>query len=91
MRSHLHVDQLAGTPRELDGDRSRFAGTDYSFLSGGAGMTVAAPPPTANGTVVGAGGVQPHHSVVAIVLVAVLILYALDKAGFRFAVTAGRR
>ena len=35
--------------------------------------------------------VQPHHNVVALVLVAVLVLIALDKAGFRFAVTAGRR
>lgn len=37
-----------------------------------------------------AGGVQPHHSTILIVLLAVGALVALDKAGFRFAVTAGR-
>jgi hypothetical protein len=67
------------------------AGMDAAFLTGGAGM-VTAPPPNANGSVVSGGaGVAPHHSVIAIVLLAVAILYALDKAGFRFAVTAGRR
>lgn len=66
------------------------AGMDAAFLTGGAGMVTAPPPPNANGIVVG-GGVQPHHSVIALVLIAVAILYALDKAGFRFAVTAGRR
>lgn len=68
------------------------AGMDASFLTGGAGMVTAPPPPNANGIVArGGSGVQPHHSVIFIVLFAVAVLYALDKAGFRFAVTAGRR
>ena len=66
------------------------AGMDAAFLTGGAGMVTAPPPPNANGTV-GGGGVAPHHSVIAIVLFAVAVLFILDKAGFRFAVTAGRR
>lgn len=36
-------------------------------------------------------GPPEHYSVIALVLFAVLILWALDKFGFRFAVTAGRR
>ena len=63
----------------------RHAGMDASFLTGGAGFSTPAPPPTANGSVV-AGGVQPHHSVIAIVLFAVAVLFVLDKAGFRFVI-----
>ena len=37
------------------------------------------------------GSVQQHHGVVGIVIVAVLVLFLLDKAGFRFAVTVGKR
>lgn len=36
-------------------------------------------------------GPPAHYSVIAMVLVAVAVLWALDKFGFRFAVTAGRR
>lgn len=39
----------------------------------------------------GGGAPAPHYSVIALVLAAVLVLWALDKFGFRFAVTAGRR
>ncbi len=35
--------------------------------------------------------VEPHHSVIGMVLIAALAIFALDKAGFRFAVTKGRR
>lgn len=65
------------------------AGMDSSFLTGGAGFQVAAPQ-NANGAVVG-GGAQPHYSVITLVLLAVAVLFILDRAGFRFAVTAGRR
>lgn len=42
--------------------------------------------------VTGANGAPPaHYSVIVLVLVAVLVLWALDKFGFRFAVTAGKR
>lgn len=37
------------------------------------------------------GGTPPHFSVIALVLLAVAVLWALDKFGFRFAVTAGKR
>ena len=36
------------------------------------------------------GTVQPHHGLIGIVLFSVLVLFLLDKAGFRFAVTVGR-
>jgi hypothetical protein len=54
---------------------------------------LAPPPQNANANVVaGIGGsVQPHHGVVGIVLLAVIVLIVLDRVGFRFAVTAGRR
>lgn len=69
------------------------AGMPMELLTGGAGMTQGAPPQNANGAVVGsnAAGLQPHHGPVALLLFAVLILFVLDRAGFRFAVTAGRR
>ena len=38
-----------------------------------------------------AGGMKPHHSVLALLVVAVAGLYLLDKFGFRFAVSTGRR
>ena len=69
------------------------AGQPYELLTGGAGMYQEAPsvaPQSANGLVAGAG-LAPHHGPIAIVLLAVLVLIVLDRAGFRFAVTAGRR
>jgi hypothetical protein len=50
-------------------------------------------PQNANGAIAGAvkAGLQPHHGVVTLVLLAVVVLFILDRAGFRFAVTAGRR
>ncbi len=49
--------------------------------------------PTAMGgrPALAAGPVQPHHGLVGIVLLAALVLIVLDRAGFRFAVTVGRR
>lgn len=46
---------------------------------------------TVGRNVTGAGAPPAHYSVIVLVLVAVLVLWALDKFGFRFAVTAGRR
>ena len=68
------------------------AGAD-SFLYDGAagGMPSLTAAPT-RGSGIGAGmAAQPHFGVVGLVLVAVAVLWALDKFGFRFAVTAGRR
>lgn len=72
------------------------AGQPYEILTGGAGLSGPAASVTGNGnaSVLGAlsgSGPQPHHGVIVIVLLAVVVLFALDKLGFRFAVTAGRR
>lgn len=71
------------------------AGQPLELLTGGSGMSMGSapsmPPPNANGVTVGATGLQPHHGPVAVLLFAVLVLIALDRAGFRFAVTAGKR
>lgn len=93
MRGHLHVDQFTGSPRELDGAQLHFAGMDASLLTGGQGFGVTASiatPPNANGIVVGAGA-QQHYGVLGLVVLAVIVLFVLDKVGFRFAVTAGKR
>lgn len=37
-----------------------------------------------------AAGPQPHHGLIGLVVVSVIVLFLLEKAGFRFAVTAGR-
>lgn len=67
------------------------AGMDASLLTGGAGFAQAAPAPVnGNGAVVGASQGE-HHGVICLVLLAVVVLFLLDKVGFRFAVTAGRR
>lgn len=65
-------------------------------LTGGAGMyqsPTGTPPQNANGAALGAIGTAPapHLSVITLVLIAVAVLFILDRAGFRFAVTAGRR
>ena len=71
------------------------AGAPLELLTGGSGMYAQSPsvaPSNANGTVAkGASGLAPHHGPIALVLLAVLVLVVLDRAGFRFAVTAGRR
>ena len=66
------------------------AGMDASFLTGGAGFAPPAAPTNANGAVVGSAQGQ-HIGVVALVLIAAVLLIILDRVGFRFAVTAGRR
>lgn len=71
------------------------AGQPLEALTGGSGFTMAAAPSAkqnANGAVIGAQTqLQPHHGVIGLVLLAVIVLFLLDRAGFRFAVTAGRR
>lgn len=66
------------------------AGMDASFLTGGAGFAPPSAPPNANGVVVGASQGQ-HIGVIGLVLLAAVLLIILDRAGFRFAVTAGKR
>jgi hypothetical protein len=72
------------------------SGQPLELLTGGSGMFAGAgtvTPQNANGAVAGAAGTYPgpHIGVVGLVLFAVLILFALDRAGLRFAVTAGGR
>lgn len=82
---------------ELDNGRHRFSGQPLELLTGGSGMFGPAPgpaPQNANGAMVGANSnaaVQPHHGPIALLVFAVLVLFLLDRAGFRFAVTAGKR
>lgn len=92
---HRHVDRLAGSPCELAGDRLRWNGAPLELLTGGAGAYTrdsarVVAPPTANGILAGAS-TRAHHGVVGLVVLAVIVLFLLDRAGFRFAVTAGRR
>lgn len=73
------------------------AGQPLELLTGGAGA-ISAPrggnaagvKQSANGAIVGAG-TKAHHGVIGLVVLAVLLLLVLDRLGFRFAVTAGRR
>jgi hypothetical protein len=75
------------------------AGQPMELLTGGAGVfqstgspSAISAPQNANGALVGVSAkLEPHHGVIGIVLLAVLVLFILDRAGFRFAVTAGRR
>lgn len=63
------------------------AGFNPEFITG----TLTQAPSSGSGVAPtsGAGGVQSHHALVGIVLLAVLVLFLLDRAGFRFAITVG--
>lgn len=68
------------------------AGFDPQILTGGTQPTLTTAPKSKGRPAAWTGGaVQPHHGLVGIVLLAVLVLFLLDKAGFRFAVTVGKR
>lgn len=67
------------------------AGTDEFLLTGGMSTPSLSQVSSGMGRNVSAGGPPPHFSVIALVLFAVVVLFALDKFGFRFAVTAGKR
>jgi hypothetical protein len=70
------------------------AGFDPQILLGGDQQTLGSAPSSGSGmggaTARLASVVQPHHGLVGIVLLAVVVLLVLDRAGFRFAVTVGR-
>jgi hypothetical protein len=54
--------------------------------------TLAQAPTVMGGPSMLAGGaVRPHHGLIGIVLLAAIVLVVLDRAGFRFAITVGRR
>lgn len=70
------------------------AGMSLGELTGGSGYTgggAPVAPPSANGVIAGALSGKPHVGLIGLVLFAVVILLILDRAGFRFAVTAGKR
>jgi hypothetical protein len=69
------------------------AGVDPQILLGGGQptLTTGAGPSGMGGGRLSSGDVPPHHGLIGIVLVAVLVLFLLDRAGFRFAVTVGKR
>ena len=69
------------------------AGQDAALLNMG-GMSqpsLVASPGTLGRTIENPAGPPAHYSIIALVALAVLGLWALDKFGFRFAVTAGKR
>lgn len=68
------------------------AGFDPQIVVGGMQptLTQGGSPGGSPGRLAGAN-VQAHHGLVGIVLLAVLVLFLLDRAGFRFAVTVGKR
>lgn len=68
------------------------AGQEGFLIDGGMGALPSLQSrPTSGAALGGAMASRPHHGAVLLVLIAVAVLFALDKAGFRFAVTAGRR
>lgn len=70
------------------------AGQPVEILTGGAGFQSSAQVgvgPNANGIVANAALGAPQVGLIGLVLIAVALLLILDKAGFRFAVTAGKR
>lgn len=67
------------------------AGQEAFLLDGGMGVPTLSAQSAGMGRGIGGGGQQPHYGVIGLVLLAVVALWALDKFGFRFAVTSGRR
>lgn len=69
------------------------AGFDPQIIFGGGQPTLTQAPYTGRGGGGGlaAGNVQPHHGLIGMVLLATLVIFVLDKAGYRFFVTAGKR
>jgi hypothetical protein len=67
------------------------AGQEQFLLEGGMGSPSLNQVGVTLGRNVSSGAPPAHYSVIALVLFAVVGLWALDKFGFRFAVTAGRR
>lgn len=67
-------------------------GIDTEWALGGQPtLTTGTGPSGVAGTGLAAGRVQDHHGLLGIVFIALLVLFLLDRAGFRFAVTVGKR
>ena len=70
------------------------AGFDPQLVVGGGQPTLTQAPSAGSGmgrNPLANANVQAHHGLIGLVLVAVLVLFLLDRAGFRFAVTVGKR
>ena len=68
------------------------AGQDSALLAmGGMSQPSLVASPGTMGRTIQAGGVPSHYSILGIVAIAVIGLWALNQFGFRFAVTAGKR
>lgn len=67
------------------------AGQEQFLLEGGMSQPTLGQVSSGMGRNVNGGAPPAHYSVIALVLFAVVVLWALDRFGFRFAVTAGRR
>jgi hypothetical protein len=67
------------------------AGVEGFLLEGGNAQPTLTQVGMGVGRGISAAGPPAHLSVIALVVLAVVVLYLLDKFGFRFAVTAGRR
>lgn len=69
------------------------AGAPDFLLTGGMGAmpSLVSRPTAGSGVGAATAASQPHYGTVFLVALAVAVLFALDKLGFRFAVTAGRR
>ena len=69
------------------------AGMDPQLMYGSGQPTLTAAPTSGSGAGVGlsANVAAPHVTVIGLVAVALAVLFLLDRAGFRFAVTVGKR
>ena len=69
------------------------AGQDHFLLTGGNSQPTLGAVSSSMGRAepFGGGGIQPHHGILGVLIVALIGLWALDHFGFRFAVTAGNR
>lgn len=70
------------------------AGFDPQLLLGGGQPTLTQAPSAGSGklgSALNTNSIQPHHGLIGLVLLSVLTLFLLDKIGYRFFVTAGKR
>ena len=64
------------------------AGASQFLLEGG--MSQPSLGTVAGGGLVAKGGQSPQHGIIAVIVLAAVVLYLLDRFGLRFVVTTGR-
>ena len=67
------------------------AGQEHFLLEGGMSQPTLTQQSASIGRGISGSGLDARHGIIGLVVLAVAILWALDKFGFRFAVTAGKR